>query len=130
MQTTIYTLWLNSISTIPDRPLAPANISSVNHCGYITVYWSLPTSSGGLPITLYEIELLEAGISKDDAFTGIGRRRYTFNSGVVKPATQYTVRVRGNSLAKEGRWATLAITSDTCELSYVELNNIDMALKV
>ncbi|KAK3738515.1 hypothetical protein QZH41_012035, partial [Actinostola sp. cb2023] len=97
-----------------DKPLSPSNVSTSTHCGYITVFWKAPSFDGGLPITLYEIELLRGGVLMDDATTGSRRRRYTFNGGVVKPATRYSVRVRGRNHAKEGLWATLGVTSDFC----------------
>ncbi|XP_031568335.1 neural cell adhesion molecule 2-like isoform X2 [Actinia tenebrosa] len=106
-----------------DGPLSPVNITFSTYCGYITVLWSTPSFDGGLPIILYDLELIHNGKRVDDASAGSTKRRFTFNGGIIKPNTRYTVRVRGRNKAKEGTWYTEHVYSDICPPRGVSITN-------
>ncbi|XP_032241001.2 titin isoform X1 [Nematostella vectensis] len=95
-------------------PDSPTNISTVVHCGYISVTWDSPLFDGGLPIFMYEVELLRGNLVIDSALLRNKNRRFTFNGGIVTPSTVYELRIRGENEASKGEWVRRNLTSDVC----------------
>ena len=90
------------------KPLPPIAIESGKRYSSVRVAWTKPWSSAFLPITKYEVELLQSnGAIKEQATVPVGstdNREKTFDN--LMQETDYSARVAAVNDAGQSDWST------------------------